>query len=168
MSFDSTKLAQQSQFCMVNNELPGLFAYISTTDNLATILTNGYFSSATWVDENDFVEIAGTDGAVLRVFDSNRNLINPFASQSLSVSAITSNSANLAVETFYIFNITGIGNYTLPSASGNAGKRIYLKQVSALGSCNINAAGGQTVISLSALSNKGTVISDGTNWFDIG
>lgn len=45
MAFDLSKLQLNSGFSMAASGFPGIFTYISDTDNLAAISTDGYFDS---------------------------------------------------------------------------------------------------------------------------
>lgn len=179
MSFDSIQLQQQSQFTMISNGFPGLFTYISGTDNLNTILTNGYFPSSIlsgWIGTGDFVQIKGIDGSILKYFDSNfyLNDIVIFPSTAMNVNTITASSGNLLIDTCYIFNNLQTASYTLPTAVGNVGKRIVFKKISLdLLTCTINTINGETidgsgVLIMSLLNVTSTIISDGSNWFIIG
>jgi hypothetical protein len=81
MSFDSDFFILQTNGNFSSNGMPGLYGYWSSSDDISTILTDGYFPSDEMVDlyasPGDAVMIIGTDGYKLRCFDASYNLVNP-------------------------------------------------------------------------------------------
>ncbi len=175
MAFNSSFLLQQTNGGMIQSGIPGLFAYITTDDNIATVLTDGYFPSdqlSSSVGAGDAIIITANDsdtnGYELRFFDSNFNLKNN--SSALIVSTITASSANLSIEHLYLINNSSSGTYTLPTAVGNKGKKIIVKKISSNILTTVTIAGtidGGSNLVLSVLNSHATLISDGANYVTV-
>lgn len=175
MSFNANNLILRTSLGSANDGMPGFFGYNASTDNLSTVLTNGYFPSSAltgWAGTGDIVAITASDGMALRSFDSSFNLVNPcIFLQSYSVNTITSSSGSLLADNFYIINNSTSGTYTLPDATTCSGEIVKIKKISGLLiTVTINTVSSQTIDSAStlvmtSLNSSYSLISDGSNWW---
>jgi hypothetical protein len=172
MSFNAANLFLQTPYNTVSAGYPGLFGYFSTEDDIATILTDGYFPFdilTGWAGATDCIIVSATDGGVLRAFDSNFNLINP-TTLSSNISTITSSSASLYANNYYLINNFANGTYTLPDATTCKGQFVNLKKISDLFTATINTVNSQDIdgsssLLITVLNDSATLISDGSNWW---
>lgn len=179
MAFNVDHLALRTNGGIVTNGIPGMVGYYTNDDNISAVLTNGYFPPDYMPGTagiGDLIYIKATDGDILKSFDSNFYLIDPFqiSIPGLSVSTITTSNATLQSEYVYLINNSSSGTYTLPTAVGISGKRVIVKKTSSniLITVTIDGAGSETIdgnvnLVLSVLNSSAKLISTGTNWITI-